>query len=60
MLPGRRLALVYRLLKKATLSLVGAVAFLMLIFRSRMPDTDDRHDDAYDRDYNTDNADHYL
>ncbi len=46
--------------QKSNLILVGAVAFLMFIFRGRLPDTDDRHDDAYDRDNNTGNTDHYL
>ncbi len=46
--------------KKATLSLVRAVAFLMLIFRHGQPDTDDCHDDAYNRDNNTDYPDGYL
>ena len=46
--------------QKSNLLLAWAVAFLMLVFRSRLPDTDDRHDDAYDRDYNTGNSDYYL
>ena len=44
--------------KKATYTLVGAVAFLMLSFLTGLHDTDHGHDDADNRNYNTDSANH--
>ena len=45
-------------LKKQPTTLVGAVAFLMLSFLTGLYDTDHGHDDADDRNYNTDSANH--
>ena len=45
--------------KKATDTLAWwAVAFLMLSFLTGLHDTDHGHDDADNRDYNTDSANH--
>ena len=44
--------------KKATYTLVGAVALLMLSFLTGLHDTDHGHDDADHRNYNTDSANH--
>ncbi len=48
----QRFASVYRV-QKSSLTLVGAVAFLMFFISSGLPDTDYRDDDADDRHYNT-------
>lgn len=42
--------------KKATLTLVGAVAFLMLIFSAGLPDADQCNDNADYAYYSTDNS----
>ena len=49
----QRFALV-KISQKSNLTLVGAVAFLMLFISSGLPDTDYRDDDADNRRYNTD------
>ena len=49
----QRFALV-KISQKSNLTLVGAVAFLMLFISSGLPDTDYRDDDADNRHYNTD------
>lgn len=48
----------FMVLKKQPTTLVGAVAFLMLSFLTGLYDTDHGHDDADDRNYNTDSANH--
>ena len=48
----------FMVLKKQPTTLVGAVAFLMLSFLTGLHDTDHGHDDADNRDYNTDSANH--
>ena len=53
----QRFTLVYGS-KKATYSLVRAVAFLVFSFLASLHDTDHGHDDADDRNYNTDSANH--
>ena len=51
----QRFTLVYGS-KKATYSLVRAVAFLVFSFLASLHDTDHGHDDTYDRNYNTGNS----
>lgn len=48
----------FMVLKKQLVPLVEAVAFLMLSFLTGLHDTDHGHDDADNRDYNTDSANH--
>lgn len=48
----------FMVLKKQPTTLVGAVAFLMFSFLTGLYDTDHGHDDADDRNYNTDSANH--
>ena len=44
--------------QKGNLTLVGAVAFLMLMFLCRLYDTDHGDDDTDNRHYNTHNTDY--
>lgn len=48
----------FMVLKKQPTTLVGAVAFLMFSFLTGLHDTDHGHDDADNRNYNTDSANH--